>query len=88
MEKWLISIDERAFQNDNDREMFIQELENVMTKNLDKEGKIEIETKDEMKERIGRSPDLLDAFFMKAYFHIVKQTEESKFVFEAFNAYE
>ena len=78
MEKWLVSIDERAFQNDNDKELFIQELENVMLKNVDKEWKVELETKDEMKERIGRSPDLLDAFFMKMYFHIVKQTEEFK----------
>ena len=30
-----------------------------------------------MKERIGRSPDLLDAFFMKFYFNIVKHTEEN-----------
>jgi hypothetical protein len=76
IEKWKISIDEQAFSNDNDKELFIQELENVMTKNIDKEWRIEVETKDEMKERIWRSPDLLDAFFMKMYFHIVKQTEE------------
>lgn len=88
MEKWLISIDERAFSNDNDKELFIQELENVMTKNVDKEWKIELETKDEMKERIGRSPDLLDAFFMKMYFHIVQETEDKKIVLEYFNAYE
>jgi len=78
MEKWLVSIDERAFQNDSDKELFIQELENVMLKNVDKEGKIELESKDEMKERIWRSPDLLDAFFMKFYFNIVKHTEEIK----------
>ena len=84
MEKWLVSIDERAFQNDNDKELFIQELENVMLKNVDKEGKVELETKDEMKERIGRSPDLLDAFFMKFYFHIVKDTEEKKVIHQIY----
>jgi len=76
MEKGKISIDELAFSNDNDKDLFIQELENIMTKNIDKEWKIEIESKDDMKARIWRSPDLWDAFFMKMYFHIVKQTEE------------
>jgi hypothetical protein len=49
-----------------------QELLSVKLKNLDKDTKIGVQSKDEMKKTLGRSPDLADMFAMRMY-PVVKQ---------------
>lgn len=52
------------------RTTFIQELECMQSYDLDKEGKIQALPKIKIKELIGRSPDLLDAFIIRARFEL------------------
>lgn len=54
----------------------IQELEQVKRKDMDKDGKLSVLPKEQVKERIGRSPDYSDALMMRLYFETRK-----KFVF-------
>lgn len=56
-----------------DREMFIQECEQLKQKDIETEGKIYLVPKDQIKENIGRSPDLLDAVCMRFYFEVEPQ---------------
>lgn len=51
----------------------IQELEQVRLKDSDTENKISILSKKEVKQRIGRSPDLADALMMRMYFELQPQ---------------
>lgn len=48
----------------------IQELEQVKRKDMDKDGKLAVLSKDIVKEKIGRSPDYSDAMMMRMYFEI------------------
>lgn len=50
------------------RGMLTEELEQIKSKDLDNDGKRKIVTKDEVKERIGRSPDFSDCLLMRMYF--------------------
>lgn len=50
------------------REYLIQELKQVRTKDADRDGKLKLMPKDEIKVNIGRSPDLLDNFIMRMFF--------------------
>jgi len=52
------------------RDETIQELEQLKRDKLEKEGKISLMPKDEIKEAIGRSPDHLDSLIMRAWFDI------------------
>ena len=45
-----------------DRELLVAELEQIKRKDPDKEGRLEIEPKDKVKEILGRSPDIADCF--------------------------
>lgn len=56
-----------TWKNERVREMFIEEAEQLKRKNSDKEGRLEIEPKDKIKEVIGRSPDILDTAIMRMY---------------------
>jgi hypothetical protein len=47
-----------------------QELLAVKLKDVDKDNKIQITSKDEMKKILGKSPDLSDAFMMRMYYEI------------------
>jgi len=53
-----------------DKEAIIEELQYVKQKNMDKDGKREILSKDEIKELLGRSPDYADMIAMRYYFEI------------------
>lgn len=57
------------------KEMVIQELKQVKQKDADKEGKLKVISKDEIKENIARSPDILDNLIMRQYFEL--KTPES-----------
>ena len=52
------------------REMLIEELEQVKSKDADKDGKLQIQPKDRVKELIGRSPDYSDCLMMRMYFEL------------------
>lgn len=54
------------------KQNFIQEISFIRNRNYGKDGKIEVLRKEEVKELIGRSPDLADAFMMREYFNVVK----------------
>lgn len=50
-----------------ERTLLIEELEQIKTKDIDKDQKLRIRSKDEIKELIGRSPDYADALMMRMY---------------------
>jgi hypothetical protein len=50
------------------KELLEEELEQVKSKDTDKEGKLKIVSKDEVKEIIGRSPDYSDNLMMRMFF--------------------
>ena len=53
------------------RDQAIAELEQIKAKSIDQDDKpLQIVGKDEIKERIGRSPDLADNFMMRMFFEI------------------
>jgi phage terminase large subunit len=53
----------------------IEELEQLKRKDPDKEGKLEIEPKEKMKELLGRSPDMLDVMIMRMFFEYTHPTK-------------
>jgi len=53
------------------QEMINQELEQVKAKDADKDKKLAIISKDEVKENIGRSPDFSDMLMMRMYYQLV-----------------
>jgi len=53
-----------------DKEGIIEDLEQIAQKNIDKEGKIEILSKEEIKEQLGRSTDYSDAIMMRCVFDL------------------
>jgi len=48
--------------------MLIEELEQIKSKDIDKDTKLKIVSKDEIKEVLGRSPDFSDTLMMRSYF--------------------
>ncbi len=54
------------------KESLIEELEQLRTKEIDKDGKLQVISKDEIKERIGRSSDLMDMLYMRCWFEFHK----------------
>lgn len=61
--------------NDNDKECIIEELDVIKQKNPDKWGKLQIITKEEIKELINRSPDFADSIAMRMRFELNKDPE-------------
>jgi len=57
------------------KEMLTEELEQVKAKDLDKDSKLLLVPKDEVKELIGRSPDYSDCLMMRMWF-LLKMTGE------------
>jgi len=53
-----------------DKELLIAELEQIKRKDPDKEGRLEIESKDKVKEILGRSPDIADVLMMRMFFEL------------------
>lgn len=52
------------------KEKIIQELKQIKSKDSDKDGKLKIIPKEEVKELIGRSPDFSDTMLMRCLFEI------------------
>ena len=55
---------------DNQKELIIEELEQLKQKNIDLDGKKGIIGKDIVKQLIGRSPDYRDMLLMRLYFEL------------------
>lgn len=62
------------------REALVEELEQVKSKDLDKDGKIKLVPKDEVKEIIGRSPDYSDSLMMRMYFELAPKGRQGEMV--------
>jgi len=56
-----------------------QELLAVKLKDVDKDNKVAVQSKDEMKRILGKSPDLSDAIMMGMYFHIKNQKATGRY---------
>jgi hypothetical protein len=56
------------------KQNLIEELEVIKAKDEIMEGKLSIESKDKIKELIGRSPDIADAIMMRMYFELESPT--------------
>lgn len=52
-------------ENETIKSMLTEELEHIKSKDADKDGKLMIQPKDWVKEKIGRSPDFSDLFIMR-----------------------
>ena len=52
-----------------------EEMEQIKLKHMDRDGKIEIRAKHEIKEMINRSPDDWDTIMMRAWFHLTPRAE-------------
>lgn len=57
------------------KEMIIEDLEQVKSYNADKDGKMQVLPKSEIKQLIGRSPDYSDAMAMRLYFELKPKTK-------------
>lgn len=60
----------KAITSETDKDQVIGELEQVKSYNADKDGKIQILPKDQVKANIGRSPDWSDMLMMRMYFEL------------------
>jgi len=60
-----------------DRTLLIEELEQLKTKDADKDNKLRIVPKEEIKEILGRSPDLSDSMMMRMFFEIKNVAENN-----------
>lgn len=56
-----------------------QELVTVTLKDVDKDGKIQVISKEEQKRLLGKSPDLSDAMMMRMYFEIKNKNTTGKY---------
>ena len=63
--------------SDDAKECIIEELDVIKQKNPDKEWKLQISTKEEIKRLIWRSPDFADAIAMRMWFELVKESEKT-----------
>lgn len=61
--------------SDEIKQSLSEELSSFKRKDPDKEGKLEIEPKDKMKEMLGRSPDIADTLLMRMYFEFISPTK-------------
>jgi hypothetical protein len=57
---------------ETEREGLIEELDQIRSKDADRDGKRKIVPKDEVKKNIGRSPDHADCFVMRMFFELQK----------------
>ncbi len=56
------------------KEQLIEELEQIKSKDIDKDQKLKLVPKDEIKEVLGRSPDFSDTALMRTMLDLVRQT--------------
>ena len=54
------------------KERIENELDNILIKDVDNDNKIKMETKEDMKKRLGHSPDYADCIMMRMYWELNK----------------
>lgn len=70
----LINEHKISFKVPDYREVVIEELSALLrAKNIDSDGKLQIKPKDEVKEDLGRSPDVGDTFIYRMWFELKKE---------------
>lgn len=55
--------------------LIIEEFEHIKQKNIDSDGKIYLESKENIKANLGRSPDFFDAIMMRMFFELFQEIE-------------
>jgi hypothetical protein len=55
-----------------DQDEIMEELAQIKQKDMEKDGRLKIVGKDEVREALGRSPDAGDTFIMRAYFELLR----------------
>lgn len=65
-----------AIKDETIKESLREDFSVIRQKNIDTDGKLSIISKDEMKEIIGRSPDVSDMLMMRMYFEYKKPAEQ------------
>lgn len=68
----LVETHRMAAKTGGDQDEIMEELAQIKQKDMDKDGKLKIVGKDEVKEALGRSPDTGDTFLMRMWFELVK----------------
>ena len=74
----MINTHKLSVKDETIREALREDLSVIKQKNQDSDGKLAIISKDEMKEIIGRSPDVSDMMMMRMYFEFKKPNEMVK----------
>jgi phage terminase large subunit len=64
----LINSHKMAVADDSIRDVMTQDLSAIKQRNMDSDGKLQIISKEEMKELLGRSPDVADMLMMRMFF--------------------
>jgi len=62
-----------------DQDEIVEEMMVLKRRDADKDGKLKIVTKEEMKESLGRSPDVLDTFIMRMLFVLESESTGKNF---------
>ena len=57
------------------KQLIIEDCEQIRAKDADKDGKIKVVSKDDIKEKLGRSPDFADCMMMRMYFEVANIPE-------------
>ncbi len=65
-----VGIDPEAFKDSKDKDDFIEELGQIKQRDLDKDSKVFLVKKEDIKENIGRSPDFADMVMQRMYFEV------------------
>jgi hypothetical protein len=61
-----------AIKPGGDQDEITEEFSQIKQRDMDKDGKLKIVGKDEVREAIGRSPDTGDTFIMRMYSELLK----------------
>ena len=72
-----------AVRDESIKEILRDDFSVIRQKNVDSDGKLCIISKDDMKEIIGRSPDVSDMMMMRMYFEFKKPDEQRKIEVQA-----
>jgi len=68
----------KALRNEKHREEVTEELEQVKSRDMEKDGKLKLIRKEEVKEVLGRSPDFADALMMREFINIMPRATRRK----------
>jgi phage terminase large subunit len=68
----LVETHKLAIVPSGDQDEIMEEFAQIKQKDMEKDGKLKIVGKDEVREALGRSPDTGDTFIMRMYFELLK----------------